>query len=106
MSKKPTVSELLADQSAVAGMRQAYVESDMGGSRPQEQGGFLVRDVQTGVIAVVRLPSSARDSPSYPICPNGLYQGREIVGSFHTHPNTGKEWKQEPSPQDIRLSNH
>ena len=50
------------------------------------------------------LPSSARDSLSYPLCPNGLYQGHEIVGSFHTHPNTGKEWRQEPSPQDIRLS--
>ncbi len=104
MSEKPALSELLADQNAIAGMRRAYVESDVGGSRPQEQGGFLVRDSQTGFIAVMRLPSSARDSLSYPLCPNGIYQGHEIVGSFHTHPNTGKEWRQEPSPQDIRLS--
>jgi proteasome lid subunit RPN8/RPN11 len=41
---------------------------------------------------------------SYPICAEGTCQGRQIVGSFHTHPNTGPEWQQDPSPQDIRLS--
>jgi len=30
--------------------------------------------------------------------------GQEMIGRFHTHPNTGQEWRQEPSPQDIRLS--
>lgn len=104
MSEKISVSELLAHPSVVVGMREAYVESDVGGSRPKEQGGFLVRDSQTAFITVRRLPSSAHDSLSYPLCPNGLYQGQEIVGSFHTHPNIGKEWRQEPSPQDIRLS--
>ena len=104
MSGKISISELLAHPRVVAGMRQAYVESDVGGSHPQEQGGFLVRDVQTGFPTVTRLPSSAHDSLSYPLSPNGLYQGQEIIGSFHTHPNTGKEWRQEPSPQDIRLS--
>ncbi len=104
MSDKPSLRDLLGHQSVIAGMRQAYVESDVGGSRPSEQGGFVVRDSQSGLITVIRLPSSARDSLSYPLCPNGLYQGQEIIGSFHTHPNVGKEWRQEPSPQDIRLS--
>lgn len=104
MSEKPTLGELLAHPSVIAGMRLAYVESDVGGTRPTEQGGFLVQDSQTGFVSVIRLPSSARDSLSYPHCPSGLYQNQEIVGSFHTHPNTEKEWQQEPSPQDIRLS--
>ena len=104
MSENISVRELLAHPSVVAGMRQAYVESDVGGSQPQEQGGFLVRNIQTGSPTVTRLPSSARDSLSYPLCPDGLYQGQQILGSYHTHPNTGKEWRQEPSPQDIRLS--
>ena len=104
MSENISVRALFAHASVVAGMRQAYVESEVGGSQPKEQGGFLVRDVQTGIPTVIRLPSSARDSLSYPLCPNGLYQGQEILGTFHTHPNTGKEWLQEPSPQDIRLS--
>jgi hypothetical protein len=33
-----------------------------------------------------------------------MYHGQQIVGSFHTHPNAGTEWRQEPSVQDIRLS--
>lgn len=103
-SEQPSFSELLDHSSVIVGLRQAFVESDVGGLHPTEQGGFLVRDAPTGFITVIRLPSSARDSLSYPHCPNGQYQGQDIVGSFHTHPNTGKEWRQEPSPQDIRLS--
>ena len=87
-----------------AAMRQAVEESDVGGSQPREQGGFLVRDPSTGAFAVARLSSSERDSLAYPICADGLFLGQEIVGTFHTHPNTGHEWRQEPSPQDIRLS--
>ena len=104
MSEKPSFSELLAHSSVIDGMRQAFVESDVGGSNPIEQGGFLVRDSPTGFLTVIRLPSSARDSLSFPLCSDGQYLGQEIIGSFHTHPNTGNEWRQEPSPQDIRLS--
>ena len=104
MTTRPSAAELLSDPNVLAGMRQAFEDSDMGGSAPREQGGFLVRDSQTGAFAVARMSSSERDSLAYPICADGLFQGQEIVGSFHTHPNTGHEWRQEPSPQDIRLS--
>ena len=50
MTDKPSLSELLAQPSVVAGLRQAYVDSDVGGLRPREQGGFLVRETQTGII--------------------------------------------------------
>ncbi len=102
-NEKPTRSELLASRSVISEMRQAYVASDVGGLHPTEQGGFLVRDAQANFTAI-RLPASASDSLSFPLCSNGLFQGQEIVGSFHTHPNAGPEWRQEPSPQDIRLS--
>lgn len=98
MTDKPSLSELLAQPRVIAGLRQAYVDSDVGGSQPREEGGFLVRESQSGFIEVIRLPSTARDTFSYPLCPNGLYEGQEIVGSFHTHPNTGKEWRQETKP--------
>ena len=104
MPQSLSVTELLALPTVLAGLRQAYDESDVGGSQPIEQGGFLLRDSDSGEVVVKRLPSSERDSLSYPLCSDGKYQGQEIVGSFHTHPNTGKEWRQEPSPQDIRLS--
>ena len=104
MKDRPSAAQLLADPKVLAGMRQAFEESDVGGSVPREQGGFLVRDPPTGAFAVARLPASERDSLAYPLCADGVFQGQEIVGSFHTHPNTGQEWRQEPSPQDIRLS--
>jgi hypothetical protein len=104
MTDKPSAAELLADPNVLAGMRQAFRESDVGGTKPREQGGFLVRSPQSGQFAVARLPSTGDDFFCYPLCRDGIYQGQEIVGSFHTHPNTGPEWQQEPSPQDIRLS--
>ncbi len=104
MPQRLSVTELLALPTVLAGFRQAYDDSDVGGSQPIEQGGFLLCDPHSGEVIVKRLPSSERDSLSYPLCSDGKYQGQEIVGSFHTHPNTGKEWQQEPSPQDVRLS--
>jgi len=100
----PTANELLADAALVGGMRQAFVESNVGEANAIEQGGFIVSDPLDGTLVVIRLPAAACDSLSYPICADGTYEGREIVGSFHTHPNTGPEWQQDPSPQDIRLS--
>ncbi len=104
MPRSLSVMELLALPQVIVGFRQAYEESDVGGSQPIEQGGFLLCDSDSGEVVVKRLPSSERDSLGYPLCSDGKYQGQEIVGSFHTHPNTGQEWRQEPSPQDIRLS--
>ena len=104
MTTPPTASELLSNPAVLDGMRRAYHESNVGGINPVEQGAFIVRDLPDGAVAVTRLPAAACDSLSYPICPDGTCEGRQIVGSFHTHPNTGPEWQQEPSPQDIRLS--
>ena len=104
MKHRLSDAELLADPNVLAGMRRAYDDSDVGGPQPMEQGGFLVRDPLTGIVAVIRLASSGRDSLCYLLCPKGLSQDQEIVGSFHTYPNTGPEWLQEPSPQDIRFS--
>ena len=106
MKHRLSDAELLADPNVLAGMRRAFDDSDVGGPQPMEQGGFLVRDPQTGIVTVIRLASSGRDSLRYPLCPTGLYQGQEIVGSFHTHPNTGPEWRQEPTAEaSLKLAN-
>jgi hypothetical protein len=104
MTQPPTASDLLADAKVIEGMRRAYEQSAVGTDRPIEQGGFIVRDPSSGSLAVVRIPAYARDSLIYPICADGMYQGKQIVASFHTHPNTGPEWRQQPSAQDVRLS--
>ena len=37
--------------------------------------------------------------PSHPNC---SVEGRAIIASFHTHPNTGADFQQEPSLTDVR----
>ncbi len=34
---------------------------------------------------------------------DGKYEAKKIVGSFHTHPNVGIGWKQEPSFADVNF---
>lgn len=97
-------AELLLHQVVIDGLRRAYEESGIGTDRPIEQGGFILRDPAAATLVLMRLPAGSRASLVYPICADGTYQGKQIIGSFHTHPNTGQEWQQEPSPQDIRLS--
>ncbi len=104
MSEKPSAAELLSDPNIIAAMQRAYQESDVGGPNPTEQGGYVLRSVTSSGFEVERLPAGQRDSLSYPICTDGRYNGRDIVATFHTHPNTGAEWSQAPSPQDVRLS--
>jgi hypothetical protein len=104
MGKQFTAADLLSDPQIVAGMRRAYQDSEVGGDTPVEQGGFLLYDSIADRLDVGRLPAGHQDSMSFPICSDGTYSGKLIVGSFHTHPNVGPQWRQEPSPQDIRLS--
>ena len=67
MPQNLSVTELLALPDVIAGFRQAYDDSDVGGSHPIEQGGFLLRDSNSDGVVVKRLPSSERDSMSYPL---------------------------------------
>jgi hypothetical protein len=104
MNDPPTPADLLSDPDVIDGIRRAYEESDVGGDAPTEQGGFILWNLVDRTFEVARVPARGRDSLAYPVCGDGNYNGKQIVGSFHTHPNTGSEWRQGPSPQDIRLS--
>jgi hypothetical protein len=103
MRREPAAADLLATPEVIDGMRRAYEESGVGTENPVEQGGFIVRD-SAGALEIIRVPASGRDILIYPICADGMYGGKQIVESFHTHPNTGPEWRQQPSLQDVRLS--
>jgi hypothetical protein len=104
MAQLPTAADLLAHVDVIDGLRRAFQESGVGTDNPVEQGGFIVLDYDSGALDVVRLPASGPHSLVYPICADGKFRGNQIVGSFHTHPNTGLGWRQEPSMQDMRLS--
>ena len=104
MRKQPTALELLGEPDVIVGLRCAYKESGIGTDCPIEQGGFILLDPVLDTFEVFRLAACGPDLLAYPICADGTYRGKQIVASFHTHPNTGPEWRQQPSLQDIRLS--
>lgn len=83
-------------------LKKAATDSDIGGAKPVEQGGWILRDPKTGELSVERLPTGKQASVTWPIVKDGKRNGKEIVGSFHTHPNVGSNWKQEPSDTDIQ----
>ncbi|MDA0285518.1 MAG: Mov34/MPN/PAD-1 family protein [Planctomycetota bacterium] len=98
-----SAEQLFEDSAIRRALRDALLESRSGTKQPIEQGGFIVRDASTLRPVVRRLSAGLADSFQIPLCPDGQFRGEQILGSFHTHPNTGPEWQEEPSRQDIRL---
>ncbi|MDA0806445.1 MAG: Mov34/MPN/PAD-1 family protein [Planctomycetota bacterium] len=98
-----STEHLLNDIAIRTAMREALRESRPGTKHPIEQGGFIVLDAITLRPVVRRLNVGQADSFQIPLCPDGQFHGEPIIGSFHTHPNIGPEWQEEPSRQDIRL---
>lgn len=96
-------SSYLADPAVKSGMAKAAVESNIGGPDPVEQGGFIVRDPETGRLDVERWPMGEQAEMEVVLSPDGKSKGKDIVGSFHTHPNVGPGWIAEPSGQDVKL---
>jgi len=84
-----------------AALRQAWQDSQPGGTGAHEEGGFILRDL-VGNLSVVRWPKGAQNSIILPPHPNCKIAERDIVATFHTHPNTGSDYLQEPSETDKR----
>jgi hypothetical protein len=92
---------ILNDPAVRAALKQAWQESKPGGSGGHEEGGFILRDT-AGNLSVARWPKGAQDAIILPPRPNCRIGGKDIVASFHTHPNTGSDYLQEPSETDKR----
>src|SRR5262245_21479728 len=82
-------------------LRQAWQESDAGTERAHEEGGFVLRD-EDGKLSVDRWPKGAQNEIVVPPHAGGRRLGRLILATFHTHPNPGADFQQEPSLTDIR----
>ena len=85
----------------ISTLEQAWQDSHPGVSGGREEGGFILRDA-AGNMSVDRWPKGAQDTIILPSHPNCKIGGEDIVASFHTHPNTGKDYLQEPSETDRR----
>ena len=94
-------ANLLNNPAIRAALKQAWLDSQPGGAGGHEEGGFILQD-STGGISVMRWPKGAQNSISLPPHPNCKIGERDIVATFHTHPNTGETYLQEPSETDKR----
>lgn len=97
MEGSPTVLE---EPAVRAALRQAWEDSQPGVAGGHEEGGFILRD-KAGNLIVKRWPQgecNAIDVPPHRGC---RVDGADILATFHTHPNTGPDFLQEPSDTDV-----
>jgi len=92
---------LLSDPLIRSALEQAWGDSQPGVTGGHEEGGFILQD-QDENLSVIRWPTGAQNSISLPPHPNCQIGDKNIVASFHTHPNTDESYLQEPSETDKR----
>ena len=93
--------EILNESYVRSELKQAWEDSNPGVTGGHEEGGFILRD-GTGDFRIVRWPKGNQNRISLPPHPGCKIEGGDIVASFHTHPNTGSDYLQEPSEMDKR----
>jgi hypothetical protein len=92
---------ILNDLAIRAALKQAWEDSRPGVIGGHEEGGFILSD-KMGNLSVFRWPKGAQNSIVLPPHPNCKFDECDIVATFHTHPNTGSDFLQEPSETDKR----
>lgn len=92
---------ILDDESVRGQLLQAWKESEPGTASAHEEGGFVLRNAD-GSLDVERWPTGRQNEIYVPVHTRGLRGDRPIVATFHTHPNTGPDYQQEPGLTDIR----
>ncbi len=94
-------ASLLRHPTVHAALKRAWHDSEPGIAGGHEEGGFVVQE-PTGDLRVERWPRGERDSILVPPHPSCTFNGMDIIASFHTHPNTGPDYLQEPGDTDRR----
>jgi hypothetical protein len=79
----------------------AWQDSQPGTAEAHEEGGFVLLGEDEKLI-VERWPRGDKNEIELPAHDQGRRAGLRIVASFHTHPNLGLDFQQEPSLNDIR----
>lgn len=96
-----SINDIFENPPILSELNQAWIDSDPGESGGHEEGGFIVAD-DVGNLAVLRWEKGLQNEIVLPPHKNCFVDGKDIIVSFHTHPNTGKDFQQEPSLTDIR----
>ncbi len=92
---------ILSDSGIQAALKKAWADSKPGASGGHEEGGFILQDAAGG-LSVLRWQRGKQATISLPPHPGCKIGEDEIIASFHTHPNTGDDYLQEPSETDKR----
>jgi hypothetical protein len=96
-----TIEAILKNPEVLAGLSLAWRDSLPGSSDGHEEGGFIVQNA-TGSLQVIRWPRGTGNTIDVPTHRGCRAEGLEILASFHTHPNTGPDYLQEPSETEKR----
>lgn len=104
MAEAPSAAELEANPVVQAAFAAAWADSFPDDPvLMHEEGGFIYADVNTGGVAVRRVPPGESDGIdlSYPPdVPDAV-----LVATYHTHPHPpDRVWTAEPSMEDRRLA--
>lgn len=92
---------ILDDDAVRQQLWQAWRDSAPGTANSHEEGGFVL-ETETGDLIVERWPKGTKDEMSVPSHSGGRRGGLSIIATFHTHPNPGSDYQQEPGLTDIR----
>lgn len=82
-------------------LKQVWHDSNPGFTGGHEEGGFIVQDT-TNNLSIVRWPKGSQNTIIVPPHRRCKIDEQDIVASFHTHPNTGSDFLQEPGETDKR----
>jgi hypothetical protein len=96
-----SISSVLNDPTILAVFKHAWEDSLPGTSERHEQGGFILQDSE-GNLSVALWPKGSQNSINLPPHTDCRFDGKDIVATFHTHPNIDAEYLQEPSETDKR----
>jgi hypothetical protein len=92
---------IFLDEEVRKGIQQAWQDSSPGISGGHEEGGFVLLD-ETNHLSILRWPKGSQNEIAVPDFRDCKIDGKDIIATFHTHPNTGHNYLQEPSETDKR----
>jgi len=96
-----TPSAVISNATVRSALQQAWLDSSPGLTGGHEEGGFILKNADES-LSVKRWQRGLQDTIQVPPHRDCMFDGLEIVASFHAHPNTGSDYLQEPSETDKR----
>jgi hypothetical protein len=93
--------DLLRDAEVSSALQCAWQDSSPGITGGHEEGGFVLQG-DDARLSIARWPTGEQSGIIVPAHAGCAFGGKRIVASFHTHPNTGADYLQEPGETDRR----